>query len=143
MINWEPSPLNEPVKEPVADDAVKLVTTAFAEKIEPDSTITEPVVNLKLPVICTPPKNDALCAFIISKSPRTDAVTEPLANIAASMDDCTFLKFLPSPLNEPVKEPVADDAVTNPAFKYVCISTEPVNSCLSFAASPNLFEPDE
>ena len=72
--------------------------TPLAATIEPDSIITDPVFNNKLPVICTPPKNDALCALNIIRSPTIEAVTEPLANNAAG----TFFKSLPSPKNEPV-----------------------------------------
>ena len=36
-----------------------------------------------------------------------------------------------------------DEAVTSFTIKLFCISTEPVNSCLSLTSSPNLFEPDE
>ena len=90
------------------------------------------MVKRKLPVICTPPKNDALCAFIIKISPRTDAVTEPLANIADSIEDCTFFKSLPSPKNEPVNEPVIDwDAVISFTIIDELTNTEPVNCCLS------------
>ena len=125
--------------------AIKVLINASGVKAErgisnkflPEPLKNEPELIKILPLTFKLPLISAKVLTTNPKFGEIEAVAEPL-EIRGEVCAGTLNKFEPSPLNEPVNEPVA--LLT---YKISLIPTEPVNSCLSVDSSPNLLEPDE